>query len=268
MRTEDPYGSWVKDLPVAYAEQMLSHNVAIDQVLMRPKTGFTKFKHYPLVQYEEDPLKRMQLVFREIGHPLLAQERAPPAMPMQRGNKSLKMTADEWKLFLTFCLVKGQLFSDRYFAEVFIDRIHPAILTVEFRVHLKANLAVMPIDRPLPERFWPENILQYIRDQYQKIYRTDLDYTKTPNEIESSKSSKNTSGKVNRLRQNPTRGVRQIGYDTEGEEGELEESDIDTEVSMDENELASGAIRQLLEESPLEPDELLYVRQGVRNSGN
>jgi hypothetical protein len=54
-------------------------------------------------------------------------------------------------------------------------------------------------------------------------------------------------------------------YDSKGEETEPE-SNNETNSLIDEKEVASKAICQLFKESPLDPDDLLYLRQVVEKS--
>ena len=151
------------------------------------------------------------------GHPGLAFNNRQITMPRQGRDSSLFDYMQLWKHFLHIEHCRGITYSDIYFVETWLERLH-STYNDNLKPLILGLLRDCPLDMPVPIHFSPEHLINYITARASSIGIYSLKALTTPSTGTSrSKSSSSTSTTTAKTRQIAYEDIRLMDHDIPGD---------------------------------------------------
>jgi hypothetical protein len=116
-------------------------------------------------------------------HPLLIRFPSEPQEPQQTPDMTVNQYRIAWTQYLQYRLFDGTVYSDRYFMQQFVRRLHPSI-NQRIGSHVLHAVDKVPIDRALPKTFSPTELKHTLKEftEFANLPTTLLD--KTPRQYQ------------------------------------------------------------------------------------
>ena len=185
-------GLWYPDLP----SHCHIHWEFYDQVLHQALSGS------PACLYDTDSTKHLVAEFSGYqilwllaniaGHPGVSISVMQPSMPRQKRDMSFHDYMQEWSHFLHLEHCRGIAYSDVYFVETWLERLHPTFNDT-VKPLILGLLRDCSRNEPVPIHFSPEHLLTYVCSRATSIGITTLTPLSSPTTLSTSRRSNSTN---------------------------------------------------------------------------
>jgi hypothetical protein len=169
LRPEQYLGTWFDDMPPYVQLDTQKYFSHLLTSCLRSKMNASLRQEYPtianIIQHgSRNGYKILYLLAKQAGkHPLLIRYPFDPPEPVQSADTTMEQYITNWTQYLQHRLLDGTIYCDRYFVQQFQRNLHPS---VQQKLGPKIEQAVdkIPILRPLPKSFGPDEIFQQLED--------------------------------------------------------------------------------------------------------
>jgi hypothetical protein len=177
LRVDNYLGTWFSALPSTVQSDALKHFTKLLTGCLRKNMQSTVRQDHPSIadiiqNGSNNGYKILYLLARQAGkHPLLLRFPSEPHEPTQQSDTTVNQYRIAWTQYLQYRLFDGIVYSDRYFMQQFVRRLHP-IVSQRIGTHILHEVDKVSIERALPKSFSPDELKQTLEDF--------VDYAKLP----------------------------------------------------------------------------------------
>jgi hypothetical protein len=194
LRTDLYLGTWFGALPVSVQSDAMKHFSKLLMGCLRKHMQPTVRQEHPSIadiiqNGSTNGYKILYLLARQAGkHPMLLRFPSEPREPAQHADMTVNQYRIAWIQYLQYRLFDGLVYSDRYFLQQFIRRLHPSV-NQRIGTHVLREIDRVPIERALPRGFSPDELKHAIED-FANYANLPLDFIElTPRQYEATKTS-------------------------------------------------------------------------------
>ena len=206
-RPHTTMGSWFESAP-EFCRQIAARNYYDRQLLQALTSKSTALAYTtglrPLVK-ERRGYELLFKMARYCGHPALTDSLQLVSMPVQRSNMDLFDYNARWQHYAYIQFCHGVSFSDRYYTECLIQRLH-SVYDNNLKPFLWQMFRDLPRDKPVSHHWWPEHLVDHIVEQGSRIGLTLTSET-TPKTATAPKPRSATTAERATPRETPIREV-------------------------------------------------------------
>jgi hypothetical protein len=152
-------GSWWESLDVRYTHDREFYAGQLRDCLISKYSGLSNCESIADLVYYDDGYAILREIARRAGHPNLAHMPASLSLPEQDKTTSLAVYLKQWLHFLHLNYCGGRFYSDRYFLENFIGRLHGQR---QIKCLMLPLIRDIPVNQNVPEHMQPEHLLAYM----------------------------------------------------------------------------------------------------------
>ena len=167
------FGLWYPDLPGHARDYWEFYDQVLHQALTGRAADLSESELTRHLTSEFSGYQILWLLANIAGHPGVSISAPYPTMPTQRRDASFHDYMQLWHHFLHLEHCRGIAYSDVFFVESWLSRLHP-VFDNTVKPLILALLRDCPVNRPLPIHFTPEHLAIYICERATSIGMRDL----------------------------------------------------------------------------------------------
>jgi hypothetical protein len=189
LRDGQPLGTWFPLLPLHVQNDAINHFAFLLTGCIRSKLHSSLRQEYPDIystiqgHKADGYLLLYDLALHAGHHPHLRHHGSVSSEPSQHADMTLTSYINAWLQFAQHQLLDGTVYSDRFFHQQFLYRIHP---TIRSRIgpYLHQTVLQIPHSSPLPPSLAPDRLRSHLIQHVQHLQIKQL-LSKTPRQLSS-----------------------------------------------------------------------------------